>query len=187
MVVRSADDEGLIAFEIGDSSELHPHMGIMNMLGLAPQTWLAPLELTASDLGVCAPIIGADEFDGCTGTRLSLDLDHPDQPARLIDSTRGQAGGGLLVSVSALTDWDGPGGCAFYSERFITGIRQDCAPDCGPVDFMDACTPEQSDLDYTYLGFFNSPVDPGYDIVCEVLDQSFANEWRFDLDCVGLP
>lgn len=192
MVIRAADDHSVILARINERDQLHPHRGILNMLGLDPVTWLYPLDLQVADLGLCSPLPSPHE--GCFGTRLSIDVDVPNSgAARLLDRSRGQAGGGYLVSVGGLQDWSDA--CVTQdevSQRSVLAIRRDCAPNCGPIAVIDSCEPPANDLDFAYLSFHvgpKQPRDPGYDVTCEVLGHELdgPQTWRIDLDCVGLP
>ncbi|MFO7565062.1 MAG: hypothetical protein R6X02_20620 [Enhygromyxa sp.] len=190
MVIRAADDQTIVIAQISEFEALHPDRGILNMLGLDPSSWLGPLELELVPLDLCDPVMSPHA--GCFGTRLVLEVDYPNSgAARLLDGGRGLVGGGYMVSVSVLQDWSDA--CFTNDEtsrRSLVAIRQGCAPNCGPIDVVESCEPAAVQLDAAHLAFSQAkqPLDPGYDLTCEVLSQApeGPQNWRIELDCVGL-
>ena len=189
--VRAAADQTLIVAASREEARFTPRLpGMLKMVGVEPEDWLAPLQFEAVDRGLCPELV--DEGDGMVGKRLSVDIHHPNYPsARLIDRSRGQVGGGYVVSVRELEYWTRYG--EFYdafSTYWVVAIRQDCAPDCGPVDVINSCEPPVANFDDAGMGFSSAktPLDPAYDISCVILSNNLTQfGWRIGLDCVGLP
>lgn len=187
-VIRSADDQRLLALAImGTSLDLRP--GLLPSIGTNSAAWTSPLDLSALDSGQCAPTPSCDGVS----TRLSLQVSHPDAPtARLLDHSRGLVGGGYMSSVHTLAALT-PGGCMDegYFSRKVVILQQDCAPDCGPVAWIDSCEEPLgwNELDDLRLEFEPGaePTEYGYDISCEILDISDESDWQLSLDCAGIP
>jgi alpha-tubulin suppressor-like RCC1 family protein len=192
-VVTTAEDQTVILASIAEREDLHPPLGILAMFGWSVADFTAPLQLSLSELGLCDPIY--DPYGICDGDlqRLALAVDSPtDPPAVLLDGSQGHGGGGYQVTVGALVDWTGE--CDGYAVdtqpiRRVLMVRQDCAPDCGPVTVADACAPADGNLDTATLLFGSKqPSEIGYELTCLILDQVLLNgQWQHDLECLGLP
>ncbi|HLT36245.1 MAG TPA: hypothetical protein VK034_08165 [Enhygromyxa sp.] len=179
--VRSEDDQTLIVAGLDNHDGLHPHPGLLAMFGMSAAEFTAPLQLSHGDPGLCGPL--ADEECPGEGQRLLLEASSPDDsPASLLDGTRGHAGGGYYVSVERLQQWDE---CYERNGRSLLILRQDCAPDCGPVMEVDACVAPSPGVEAGALYFPDGGAhEIGYDITCVILDQYQGFYWMHDLDCI---
>jgi hypothetical protein len=180
----------LLAARIMDYRTVNPEPGLVAAFGLSVEEFTAPLVLSESNPGDCPGHGGC----GGEGQRLVLEVDSPhDPPARLRSGTQGQGGSGYWVASHYHEQW--VDNCAHFSYRDFFVLRQDCAPDCGPVASEDACEPPLASVDMGRMNlYFKPPTEIAYDITCMILEQdrSFKQpfqgfEWRHRLDCIGLP
>jgi alpha-tubulin suppressor-like RCC1 family protein len=184
--VRTGDDETLIVASIEEQRELHPPLGVLAMLGFSIADFAAPLALHQSDPGLCAPIEVENEC-GEQGNRLLLEVVSPDDPpASLLDMSQGHAGSGYFVAVERLQEVENSKCYPPFVGRRALILRQDCAPDCGPVATMDSCEDPAEVLASANISFVDDGThEMGFDVSCVIVDQYPEwGAWIHTLDCV---
>lgn len=189
--VWTEDAQTLLVAKIFEHDQLHPDPGQLAVFGLDAAGFTAPLTLAESDAEVCPSLLD-QESEPCTGEgrRLLLEIGSPEHPpARLLDGTHGQVGAGYWAAIDELEQWTTF--CDHHTLRSFVIVRQDCAPDCGPVATVDSCAPDLGESQHAALWFEAAaePSEPAYDISCVILDRYLGvhGEWVHELDCVGVP